>query len=72
MLDIILWQRKVRSGGMVSGHDYETLHRPDKRQIEFTVDDYVGFHGIAPVYLTDDTAIHYKADRHASFFWIKT
>ena len=71
MLDIILWQRKVRPGGMISGHDYKTLKRPDKRQIEFAVDDYVGFHNIAPWYLTDDTAVRYKADRHASFFWIK-
>lgn len=71
MLDIILWQRKVRKGGMVSGHDYNTRNRRSKRDIAVAVDDYTEFHKITPWYITDNQARVYRSDRHASWFWIK-
>lgn len=71
MLDVILWSRKVRLGGMVSGHDYNTIHIKSKREIRLAVDDYVEYHKIAPWYLTDVKARKYRSDSHASWFWIK-
>jgi len=71
MLDMILWSRKVRERGMVSGHDYNSKHLRSKREIRIAVDDYVEYHKIAPWYLTDIRARKYSSDRHASWFWIK-
>lgn len=39
MLDTILWTRKVKKGGVVSGHDY------DKSGVKAAVHDYVKIHG---------------------------
>jgi hypothetical protein len=39
MLDTILWTRKVRTGGVVSGHDY------DKPEVKTAVENYVTIHG---------------------------
>jgi glycosyltransferase involved in cell wall biosynthesis len=71
MLDIILWIRKVRPGGMISGHDYNTAGRKSKREIRLAVEDYTRQHKISPWYITDIKARRYKSDRHASWFWIK-
>jgi len=71
MLDILLWQRKVKPGGMVSGHDYQTDRRPYTRHVKVAVDNYTDLHEIAPWYLTDVKNQRTKADRHASWFWIK-
>ena len=71
MLDIILWQRKVRSGGMVCGHDYLTDKKPYTRDVKKAVDDYVRRHNICPLYLTDVANQKHKSDRHASFLWVK-
>jgi hypothetical protein len=40
MLDTILWTRKVKSGGVVSGHDY------DKPEVKAAVHNYVEIHGL--------------------------
>ena len=71
MVDIILWSRKVRKGGMVSGHDYNTYNNSVVRDTKIAVDHYTKFHKIAPWYITDNEARNYRSDRHASWFWIK-
>lgn len=43
MLDIILWSRKVRDGGIISGHDYR---RRRGFGVKYAVDDYVKYHKI--------------------------
>lgn len=70
MLDILLWSRKVRPGGMISGHDFYYSNRSECT-VRPAVEAYVKFHKIEPWYLTDKRAVHYRADRHASWFWIK-
>jgi len=42
MEDIINWSRKVRSGGIVSGHDYSKF----KQGVKVAVDTYVKVHNI--------------------------
>ena len=71
MLDIILWSRKVRNGGMVSGHDYNTASRRSKREVRLALENYTKQHRINPWYITDNRVQNYKSDRHASWFWIK-
>lgn len=43
MLDIILWHRRVRSGGIISGHDYI---KTNKHGVKRAVDDYTKYHNI--------------------------
>ena len=60
MLDLILWSRKVRPGGIVSGHDY---YRFRTAGVVPAVDVYTHAHGIHEWFLT--------SERTPSFFWLK-
>lgn len=60
MLDLILWSRKVRSGGLVAGHDY---YRFRNAGVVPAVDVYTREHGITEWFVTDE--------KEASFFWAK-
>jgi predicted O-methyltransferase YrrM len=60
MLDLILWDRKVKPGGMVAGHDY---YRFRNGGVVPAVDAFSRQHGIRHWFLTDE--------RTPSFFWIK-
>lgn len=62
MRDIIEWSKKVRRGGIVSGHDY---YRHEKmRGVVIAVNSYVKAHGIKPWFVTCE-------GRKRSFFWVK-
>ena len=60
MLDLILWSPKVRSGGVVSGHDY---YRFRAAGVAPAVDVYTQQHRITQWFLTDE--------RTPSFFWVQ-
>ena len=60
MLDLILWSRKVRSGGLVGGHDY---YRFKNAGVVPAVDCYTREHNIHKWFITDE--------RLPSFFWMK-
>ena len=74
MLDIILWARRVRPGGIVSGHDYilpgEYRHKFDIN-VKEAVDDYTKLHKISSLYLTDRTVGINKSDKCPSWFFVK-
>ena len=59
MLDLILWSRKVRKGGIISGHDYYNFRRAE---VVPAVDAYVKAHKIKKWFLTDE--------KTPSFFWV--
>jgi glycosyltransferase involved in cell wall biosynthesis/predicted O-methyltransferase YrrM len=61
MEDLIAWGRKVRSGGIVAGHDYD---RPHKKGVVPAVDAYTKAHRIQEWFLTDQK-------REASYMWVK-
>ena len=63
MSDIIWWTKKVRYGGMVSGHDYYRFRRGG---VVAAVDAYTQQHGIVQWFITD-----YLKDRTPSWFWIR-
>ena len=69
MMDIQIWSRKVRKGGIVSGHDYHFV-KSDKFKVEDAVNDYARAHNIT-VYITDERAKELPGDGYASWFWIK-
>lgn len=60
MLDLILWSRKVRPGGLVGGHDY---YRFRNAGVVPAVDCYTREHNIHQWFITDE--------RLPSFFWVK-
>ena len=62
MMDIIGWSHKVRSGGIVSGHDFIHLHGGG---IIPAVEGYVRGHNITQWYITQDYT------PAPSFFWVK-
>lgn len=64
--DLIHWSRKVRIGGIISGHDY---YRRYKYDVMNAVNAYTYAHRISPWYITD------KEERPGkecnNFFWEK-
>lgn len=72
--DIILWTRRVRPGGIVSGHDYilpgDYRHKFDIN-VKEAVDDYISLHKISPLYLTDKTIGINKSDKCPSWWFVK-
>lgn len=60
MEDIIIWSRRVRSGGIVSGHDYVDNENCGVRS---AVNDYLRAMKIIEAYFTDES--------WPSFYWIK-
>ena len=68
MLDIILWGRKVREGGILSGHDY--YKNRDVVQVIRAVNDYVKEHKI-PLYITDCRVVETSGDKSPSWFFVK-
>lgn len=74
MTDIILWARRVRPGGIVSGHDYilpgDYRHKFDIN-VKEAVDDYTRLHKISPLYLTDKAIAINKSDKCPSWFFVK-
>jgi hypothetical protein len=70
MLDLLLWIRKVRPGGIVAGHDYYESGRSECAAKK-AVDDFTNYHRIEPLYLTDTKDWKKRSDRHHSWFFIK-
>lgn len=60
MMDIIGWSNKVRSGGIISGHDYTTLHNCG---VIPAVNAYIAGHNITQWYVTQEYL--------SSFLWVK-
>lgn len=69
MLDIILWERKVRKGGVVAGHDYYSDRR-HRIGVKEAVDDYVRYYGVQ-LNATDKMAETHGKHAMASWWWEK-
>lgn len=61
--DISLWSRKVRIGGMISGHDYDRYSMNHFAGVVEAVLKFTKNHNIKPLYIT--------MDKPNSYFWIK-
>jgi hypothetical protein len=72
MLDIIKWGRKIRKGGIISGHDYYYENNKEARRAKVTqaLNDYTTVHGIK-FYITDENHAKLKGDIYPSWFWVK-
>jgi len=65
--DIVQWEKKVRIGGVVSGHDYWRQHSSSiyPVHVKDVVNAYTRAHGISPWYILKGT------DREPSWLWVK-
>ena len=72
MQDIILWGRKIRKGGIISGHDYypNKDRSPRRAKVTQAIDDYTNVHGIK-FYITSEDHSVLRGDIYPSWFWVK-
>lgn len=72
--DLVEWSKKVRSGGIVAGHDYARRRKGDNTvHVVEVVEAYVKAFHIAPYFVLgrkDEVAGEVR-DTPRSFFWIK-
>lgn len=66
MQDIIEWSKKVRPGGIVSGHDF--YNNPRIGVIE-AVRTYTKMHRIKPWFVLDDESFTWRSNN--TWFWVK-
>lgn len=70
--DIREWSKKVRKGGIISGHDYYVFRYSGNRGVIDAVNEYVKGHGYE-LNLTDwDKGNPVKDDRQPSWYFFKT
>lgn len=69
--DIREWAKKVRVGGIVSGHDYYITRAGNKGVVD-AVDEYIKEHGYKFNRTRWDRHNPYKDDRQPSWFFVKT
>ena len=72
--DIIEWSKKVRNGGIVSGHDYRKSRRSNTRNhVVYVVDAYTLSYRIKPWFLLGSKAKipGQVRDEARSWFWVK-
>lgn len=62
--DLELWSPKVRSGGIVAGHDYELVKKHDHVQVKPAVDAFMAEHGIREGYVLGK-------NKAPSYYWVK-
>jgi hypothetical protein len=72
--DIYTWSKKVRPGGIISGHDY--IYLPTRKQVhvKFVVPAYTRAYQIVPFFLVGAEAIKVPGvtrDPYRSWFWVK-
>ena len=60
MMDLIGWERKVKVGGIISGHDYGNVHQGG---VLIAINAYTQAHNISPWYTTREL--------DPSWFWVK-
>ena len=69
MLDIILWSKKVRKGGIVSGHDYYKSNKGTV-QVMKAIDTYAEIHNIK-LNITERKTDGHRDDRVPCWYFIK-
>jgi predicted O-methyltransferase YrrM len=62
--DIDLWSKKIRKGGIISGHDYVVNPADPRIEVKKAVDDWVQKHAIENWFVITD------GKRNPSWFWV--
>ncbi len=74
--DIFEWSKKVKKGGLISGHDFVYLASRDKHQVhtKYVVEAYTRAFAISKWYVIGrkEKIKGEKRDPYRSWFWVKT
>lgn len=70
MIDLIMWFRKIKKGGILAGHDY-IYDKPNQFKVFKAVKDFTEAYRINEIFVTDIKVIENRDDRCASFFFTK-
>ncbi len=62
--DLAAWYPKIRSGGIMSGHDYEISKKSKWIDVPEAVNEFTSAYQIDPWYVL-------AGDKHPSFYWVK-
>ena len=68
MEDITEWSKKVKKGGVVSGHDYSGA---SSAEVKLAVDDYVKANNIKLELTIPNRRTRDRGNKETSFLWIK-
>lgn len=72
--DINVWQKKVRPGGIVAGHDYAFFPGGKRNHVKHVILAYTKAYGIIPLFIAGAEAVGQRGiirDRFRSWFWVK-
>jgi SAM-dependent methyltransferase len=69
--DIHFWLKKVRPGGILSGHDFVRYPSRKFNHVQKVVNAYTQSYHLLPVFLTDSTDKGLRRDRFRSWFLVK-
>ena len=69
--DMHYWLKKVRSGGILSGHDYVRYPSRKFNHVQKVVNAYTQAYHLLPVFLVTPTDEGLKRDRYRSWFIVK-
>lgn len=69
--DVREWSKKVRSGGIVSGHDYYVFKGSGNRGVLDAVNEYAAEHGLALQRTRIDRSNPVRDDRQPSWYFVK-
>ena len=71
--DVFEWSKKIRKGGIISGHDYFYTRKLPNIHVRYAIDAYTDALNISPLYILGGK-YHIKGkirDRWRSWMWIK-
>lgn len=72
--DIVEWSKKVRPGGIISGHDYCYYRKEANIHVKYVVNAYTQAYGIIPWFVLGAQASHVPGvvrDQPRSWMWVK-
>jgi hypothetical protein len=71
--DLHYWKKKVRLGGIVSGHDYADYAYHKFNHVKRALQAYARCYGMIPIFIVGSLAIEegQARDKFRSWFWVK-
>jgi hypothetical protein len=71
--DIDGWKKKVRPGGILSGHDYANFSFKKHNHVKRALDAYARSYRMIPFFIAGDYEVRdgEKRDKYRSWFWVK-
>lgn len=73
--DLHTWKKKVKSGGIISGHDFAFYPFKKHNHVKYVLRSYTSAYGIFPCFVVGAEAVGQPGvirDKFRSWFWVKT